>query len=169
MTLVTFIDRVGVNVANNIFGQHWLYFIDWDASAKVYRDMSSLSETAEPVSVVSVQYVMEARNVAIAAKKLFVNCKPDFPEGHYHWRECNTHTLASEVSNQGRSRLGLTMEEFHTLVSRFDWAKGRGIEKMSYSRFCLFIGEAVHGRFYSNEDDDALGDHLSSAVNCYLT
>ena len=162
MTLVTFIDRVGVNVANNIFGQHWLYFIDWDASAKVYRDMSSLSEMAEPVSVVSVQYVMEA-------KKLFVNCKPDFPEGHYHWRECNTHTLASEVSNIGRSRLGLTMEEFHTLVSRFDWAKGRGIEKMSYSRFCLFIGEAVHGRFYSNEDDNALGDHLSSAVNCYLT
>mmetsp|Transcript_15225 Transcript_15225/g.33052 ORF Transcript_15225/g.33052 Transcript_15225/m.33052 type:complete len:873 (+) Transcript_15225:27-2645(+) len=160
------IDRLGVTVANNIFHEQWLYFIDEGATAKVYRDVSSLSVTEEHVSNESVRYIRAARQIALDARNMFDDCKPHFHADHYHWREVRIELLASKVSDMGNSKFGLSDEEFQTLAERLNWAKMR-MENLSYSRFCLFIGEAVHGRFYNCEN--ALTDSFSEAVSCYLT
>lgn len=167
MTIVTVIDRLGVTVANGIFDKQWLYFIDRRANATVYVDRSTLSATGKLISNESVRFISEARQIAIDCRQIFDGCKPGFVSDHWHWREVKIEELASKVINDsGKSKLGLSEEEFKTLEKRLSWAKMR-MKHLSYNRFCLFVGEAVHGRFYTNENSKP--DCFSEAVSCYLT
>jgi len=166
--ILTFIDRLAVTIANNMFGRGWLYAIDSDSNVKVYRDISTLSTIDKKVSVESLNYITEARQIATDAKGIFNGCNPKFPRGHWHWREVSTETLASKLNTkEGKKKLGLTEGEFNALMERMNWAKQQ-MEYVSYTRFCLYIGESVHGRFFSSQDD-TVRDRFSSAVNCYLT
>ena len=75
-TLFRFIDRVGVAVANGVFGKQWLYFINSSAIYKVARDVSTLSQTRDLVSDESVEYVKEAHEIANNARNIYLRCKP---------------------------------------------------------------------------------------------
>jgi len=75
-TLFRFIDRVGVAVANGVFGKQWLYFINSSAIYKVARDVSTLSQTRDLVSDESVEYVKEAHEIANNARIIYLRCKP---------------------------------------------------------------------------------------------
>lgn len=144
---VVVIDRFGVTVANNIFHKRWLYFIDRTAEATVYARPSELSDTKKKVTLKCIQSTMDAQKIAFEAWGIFDECKPDFPKEHYHWREVEIETLAAKVNGKkGKQKLGLSHEESHILSQRLDWAKTK-MESLSYNRLCLFIGEAVHGRF----------------------
>lgn len=157
-------DRVGVSIANNAFGCQWLYFIDSSTVAKVYRgDMSDLT-SGQPVSDVYVQYIKEARQFAIEARDLFDSCGPSFPEEHWHWRVVDIGKLTSEVESSGTSKL--TKEEIRTLVNRLNWAKTR-MDTISFNRFCLYVGEALRGRFEAPRDESKLCS-ITDAVDCYL-
>ena len=168
-TMVVLVDRLGVTVGNGLCGKHWLYFIDKSASAKVYRDVSSLSsaDTGNKVSETSILHIIEAHKIAVDASGIFHQCHPNFPEDHWHWKEVEIDALVSRVNGVGgRLKLGLSPSEFQVLLRRLDWAKMRMVG-VSYSRFCLFIGEAVHGRF--KRTDSMSVDPFSEAVDCYLT
>ena len=159
------IDRFGVTVANSIFHKEWLYFINKKAIAKVYQgDVSTLSEVRKQVSNTSVSFIKAAKVIAIYARTVFDECKPCFPKDHCHWREVRTARLASKITDTHcELKLKLSEGEFDALVMRLNWAKKR-MECMSYNRLCLFIGEAVHGRF---KNRGRLSD--SEVVNPYLT
>ena len=168
MIIVKIIDRTGVNVANNMFGKHWLYFIDKKAQGVVYRDMSSLTATGFEISDASREDVKNARNIAIHARRLFDGCNPDFHGDHWHYQEVKVEALAARVSADRKSNVKwrsekdgahldmipfLTDEELRILQKRFNWAKTQ-MDTISFSKFCLFIGEALHGtrKFLKDED-----------------
>ncbi len=162
MVVIT-IDRFGVTIANNVFGRQWLYFIDSSARAKVYRDDVQNIPPVE-VSNVSVHYIVEARKVAIDARKLFLQCNPKFAEHHWHWREASVDVLVNKLE-KSQDRLDITDLEFETLKERF---ASFDKETISFSRFCLFIGEAIHARFTRLREPETR-DRFSDAYNCYLT
>lgn len=161
--VVVLIDRVGVATANNLFGCQWLYFIDRSTVAKVYRDMSSLS-SGQKVSDVYVEYIKEARQFAIEARDVFDSCNPSFPETHWHWKEVELNKLAEKVKENGKSQF--SEEEFNTLLGRLEWSRTR-MKRISYNRFCLFVGEALRGRFEQKHDNPNLCS-ITAAVDCYL-
>ncbi|KAL3802514.1 hypothetical protein HJC23_012533, partial [Cyclotella cryptica] len=143
MMFTVFIDRQGVSIANRFFGKQWLYFIDTSAVAKVYRDMSTLS-SGKPISNVYVKQIKEARLLAIDARDIFDYCGPSFPKEHWHWHEVDVETLAATVNTVSHSKF--SKEELKILVARLEWAKTCR-KRISFNRFCLFIGEAVKDRF----------------------
>ncbi|KAL7522600.1 hypothetical protein ACHAWX_007701 [Stephanocyclus meneghinianus] len=166
MMFIVYIDRQGVLIANEFFGKQWLYFIDTTAVAKVYRDMSTLS-SGVPVSNAYVKYISEARLLAIEARDMFDNCSPSFPKEHWHWREVDIEKLVSTVYSASESKF--SKEELRTLRNRLDREKTR-MKSLSFNRFCLFIGEAVKGRFKHSLVLDATKHcSIEEAVNCYLT
>jgi hypothetical protein len=160
---VVLIDRIGVSIANNAFGCQWLYFIDRSTIAKVYRDMSDL-KSDQNVSDVYVHYIRDARQYAIDARDVFDSCGPSFPSEHWHWREVDIEKLISKVESNGTSKL--SAEEFKTLVERLKWAKTH-MKSISFNRFCLYIGEALRGRFVHKKEDD-MRCTITNAVDCYL-
>jgi hypothetical protein len=164
---VVLIDRIGVSIANNAFGKQWLYFIDRSTVAKVYGNTSTLSSN-QPVSKKFVKYIREARQLAIDARDTFDSCSPSFPKEHWNWREVDTDKLTEKVEHGGK--LKLTKQEMKTLSERMEWEKSRS-EKISFNKFCLFIGEALRDRF-DHEDDEELNScsvskSFSAAVDCY--
>jgi len=77
--------------------------------------------------------------------------------------------LTTTVKDKGKSKLSLSDEEFQKLVARCE-LESENISFISYSRFCLFLGEAVHNRFSNDESEvDDLGDTISRAANIYMT
>jgi len=170
MTIVTIVDRLGVTVANGVFGMQWLYFIDRRANATVYMDRvdtSTLSATGTLISNESIRCVTEARQIAIECRQIFNMCKPGYVSDHWNFREVDIELLSAKVINDnGKSKLELSEVEFKTLEKRLDWAKLR-MKHLSYNRFCLYVGEAVHGRFYTSETSNP--DRISEAASCYLT
>jgi hypothetical protein len=164
--MVNHIDRLGVTVANGIFGKQWLYFIDRSAVSQVYRDVSALSETRNLVSERSAQFIRDARQIAIDARTMFDASKPLFIKGCLHYREVQIKDLASRLADSHGSNLRLSEEEFKTLVKRLNWAKTR-MGSMSYNRLCLFIGEAVQGRFSSAHAGTSVRDSITESVSCY--
>ncbi|KAL7520114.1 hypothetical protein ACHAWX_004859 [Stephanocyclus meneghinianus] len=166
MMFVVFIDRQGVSIANRFFGQQWLYFIDTSAVAKVYRDMSTLS-SGKPISDVYVKYIKEARPLAIEARDMFDACSPSFPKEHWHWREVDIESLVATVHAAGAS--AFTKEELKKLKNRLEFEKTR-MKRISFNRFCLFIGEAAKKRFkYGHSTDVSMHCSMADAVSCYLT
>mmetsp|Transcript_12951 Transcript_12951/g.26196 ORF Transcript_12951/g.26196 Transcript_12951/m.26196 type:complete len:880 (+) Transcript_12951:165-2804(+) len=157
MTIVTLVDRLGVTIANNIFGKNWLFFIDRRAKAKVYREIPTAD--GKEVSISSVIDVHAAREIAGDARKMFDQCKPSFSyHDHWNWEEVSLESLSKRVTwarkaalSTDKPMLKLTPEEFQILEERITWAKKK-MESLSYSRFCLFLGEAVHDRFLAIED-----------------
>ena len=169
-TLLIAIDRLGVTIANNVFHKQWLYLIDKRALAKVYREDLLSLPSEKLVSGLNVQHISAAHQVAIAANAIFKGCKPRYPEDHWNWRQVKISALVSSIfDNDGKSKLGLRSEELHILSKRLDWAKTR-MDCLSFNRFCLFIGEAVHARFYVPEEENPAtdGEAVSDAINCYL-
>ena len=76
--------------------------------------------------------------------------------------------LTTTVKDKGKSKLSLSDEEFQKLTTRLQLERAENF--ISYSRFCLFLGEAVHNRFSSDEgEDDGLGDTIARAANIYMT
>lgn len=172
-TIIVFLDRIGVTIANGIFGKQWLYLIDKDSfaspCARVQQDDSAFSNAGNEVSLESIAYIKAAEQIARDAMDIFRQCRPGFPKDHWHWKEVRTEILVSKVvENDGKSKLGLSDEEFDVLAGRLHWANTR-MQRLSYSRFCLFVGEAVHGRFYRGNLPPSTKCSVHDAVKCYLT
>jgi len=153
--VVVLIDRLGVACANGCFGKQWLYFVDRSVQAKVYQCPSSkndLSQIAGRLGDKRKADIKAALTMARAANRLWSECDPKFPDEHWHWREVPAKALQFAVIENGRTRLGLRDKEYSILLSRFEKYSQPGKDQhMSFSRFCLFIGEAVNKRYIEEE------------------
>ena len=174
--IFVYIDRLGVAIANNCFNKQWLYMIDSSVQANVYQSPTDsidnlvlMHANLEEKRIIEIKHGLQ---IGRSAMSIFDTCEPKFRNGHWHWKEVPIQTLRSVLMNtrgrNGQTKLGLTTTEFTTLINRFDRYEQQQQQQqreisddddddeddnehkqnfISSSRFCLFIGEAVHERF----------------------
>jgi len=162
--LLIFVDRSIVAVANGCFGKKILYAVDPSVQARVYQSNSELDDilTFERPSEKRVAEIEEALKIAHAANRMFKECRPEFPEEHWHWQEVQTKILKEAVDQSSSSlRQKLNDEEYLILKRRF----GRyNRDTLSFSRFCLFLGEAVKDRFMKEKVSSAIEEEISKGI-----
>lgn len=144
---VIHVDRLGTGVANGCFNQDKLFVCDPSVQARVYSTSAEIDDILQFTrpGEKRVFDIDRAMHLALAANKLFKECDPCFPEGHWHWKVTKTKKLKEVVGRvSGQSNLCLSDTEYATLLRRFDQCD---LEDISFSRFCLYIAEAVHARF----------------------
>lgn len=163
--LMVSIDRAGVTIARAC-GKNWLYFVDSSARAHVYHDVASISKSdVVKISNHNLGNIRGARVIADGARSLYKDCRPCFPDDHWNWREVPTAELMRRVKNTAKRKMVLTEREHERLVSRLQWAS-EVYATVSFNRFCLYVGEAVHLRFPDAPRPSR--DVISEAMNVYL-
>ena len=156
---VVFIDRTVVSYANGCFGKQWLYFIDFSQLAE-HRDNGventvTFNDSMDPVRHRDLE---AARAIAADALRVFENCRSVDNLEHMN-PVVRTDELLGEVKTKARSRMGLSPIESEVLRKRLEkYATSRkpgdASDTVSFSRFCLFVGEAIHKRWRDGGDGD---------------
>jgi hypothetical protein len=144
---VVYADRLATGIANGCFHKDLLYVFDPSVQAKVYSTTSEIDDILqfERPSEKRVFDIKRAMQIAIPANQIFKECQPCFPPEHWHWEEVEMKKLKEMLRNlSGQTTLGLSDSEYDTLTSRLD---NCNLEAISFSRFCLYIAEAVKARF----------------------
>ena len=143
--LVIFCDRNMVGVSNGCFGADRLFIIDPMVQAHVYQTTAYRNEILNYDLPHEARREQLKRAVRLAnnARQLFLVSKPEFPDGHWHWLEVERKLLKEVVVRQGRDRLSLKDEEYLILMDCLDACN---LEGVSFSRFCLFLSEAIKNR-----------------------
>ena len=156
-------------IAYNVFHKEWLYVFDSSCQAKVYQTSVKDQDFSDiKVSPENVLNISSAHQFAVKARKLFDECKPILRGDNWHWREVEMKVLTTKVMSIDKSKLGLSYDEFQKLTARLRLKRAE-LEFISYSKFCLFIGEAVHDRFNDESEANDLGDTISRAADIYMT
>jgi hypothetical protein len=142
---VIFLDRVMVGISNGCFKTDRIFVIDPMVRANVYQTTANLNELLNYDSPKESRrdQLKYALRLANNASHLFVLCKPQFPKGHWHWLEVDRKVLKAVVIRHGRDRLSLNDDEHDILIHYLDSCD---LVRISFSRFCLFLGEAVKKR-----------------------
>jgi UDP:flavonoid glycosyltransferase YjiC (YdhE family) len=149
--IVIFVDRFATGIANGCCQKDMLFVFDPSVQARVYGSTSEIDDILqfERPSDKRVFDIERALQLAIAANGMFRDCDPCFPAGCWHFKVTQTDKLREHVKRvSGQSHLGLSDSEYKTLLSRIGKYNK---ETISFSRFCLFIAEAVHARFVKVE------------------
>jgi hypothetical protein len=143
--VVTFFDRILVGFANGVRGKNKLYIIDPSVQATVYQTSSGVNALLyyELPSAARQSQLKKAMRITNNARKLWVECKPDFPNDHWHWKEVSMKLLKVKVIKNAREHLSILDEEYDTLIRCLNACP---LEAIGFSRFCLFLGEAVQDR-----------------------
>jgi hypothetical protein len=113
--------------------------------ARVYQTTATMNELLnyDPPSDSRREQLKYAVRLANNASHVFFLCKPKFPHGHWHWLEVERNDLKAIMMRQGKDRLSLKDDEYDILMNKLDACS---LEKVSFSRFCLFLGYAVKRR-----------------------
>ena len=140
-----FFDRIMVGIGNGCCGKDILYLIDPMVQAHVYQTPEDLDDLLNYNSTSESRrdQLRYAVRLANNASTLFSSCNPTFPMGQWHWLEADVAQLKEAVIRQGKSRLLLKDEEYEILVDCLDTCT---LERISLSRFCLFLGLAAKNR-----------------------
>lgn len=161
-SLIVCVDRTGVAYANGCFGKKWLYFIN-PTIASGTRDNGIEEEIKYDALMNS-----ERRSKLLTGKKLaedalvfFDECRQVEDRSIIINNACTKDVLMGIKSSNKFSRLALSARELETLVTRLRKHQDRGPEdggdSLSFSRFCMFLGEAVHPRWkdIAKKEDEA--------------
>lgn len=166
-SFVIWLDRFSTGVANGCFHQDMLFVFDPSVQARVYSSSAELDDILkfERPGEKRVCDIDRAMELALAANKIFKECHPCFPPDHWHWKVAETKKLKEIVNSvTSQSALGLSDSEYATLKQRMDACN---LEKISFSRFCLFIADAVQARFSKVDIDVENSSRLMSYANNY--
>jgi len=155
-----FVDRVVVAVVNGCFGKQWINMIE-ETTKKVsvpFNETMCLQRSMD---------ISKATMLAESALMLFNECKPRFSENEWHFLEVPTETLLSVLleSSNKVSRIDLNNKEHETLCGKVKAYMDRNTPKsdfISFSRLCLFLGDAARERFLPRDEEvcsmDITGD-----------
>lgn len=148
--LVLFVDRFLIGILNGCCGRKILYAIDRSVlrSHRTYNPGPILEEVrsnSSPPSEARRDQLRDALDIAMAANRIYDRCEPHFRGDHWHWKVAAANELCSHVA-----RLSLLDEEEVSSLTNFLEREGEG--EISFSRFCLLIGEATKQRFSPAQD-----------------
>ena len=143
--LLIFFDRIMVGIGNGCCGKDDLFLIDPMVQARVYQTPNDLDELLnyDSISESRRDQLKYAVRLANNASAMFSSCNPQFPQGQWHWLEAEVAQLKATVIRHGKSRLSLKDDEYEILVDCLDTCT---LERISLSRFCLFLGIAAKNR-----------------------
>jgi hypothetical protein len=144
--IIVLFDRILVGFFNAGAKDDKLFIIDPSVRAQVYQTTTQVDDLLrhEKPGEARQLNLRKALRIAGNAKQLFNDCKPEFPEGHWHWKEVKVDKLKEKVIQNGQSRLSLKDHEHKTLLELLNAC---GLDCISFSRLCLFLGEALKIRF----------------------
>jgi hypothetical protein len=145
--LVVFVDRLSTGIANGCCHKDILFVFDPSVQARVYSTSAEIDDILQFTrpGEKRVFDIDRAMQLALAANKMFKECDPCFPKEHWHWQVVKTEKLKEVLKRiSGQSNLRLSDSEYATLRHRMERCD---LEVISFSRFCLFIAEAVQARF----------------------
>jgi hypothetical protein len=163
MAIVTLLDRVMVGVSNGFFGTNELYIIDPTVRANIFPTASGASALLnyEKPNMQRQSQIKKALRLANNARRLWTECGPEFPKDHWHWKEVDIRRLKDKVIDHSKYRLGILDEEYDILINRLEECM---LKRVSFSRFCLFLGDAVYQRLKSQPLDQFVSQYLAPST-----
>jgi sterol 3beta-glucosyltransferase len=158
-SLLVCVDRTIVSYANGCFGRQWLYFLDF--SQEVESRHNGVEDEVKHDALMAPERkdkIMFAKKLAEAALHVFDECRK-VDDRKMMFRKAPTEIIMEvTASPKNIAKLGLSSQESETLQARLKKLQERGPEEggesVSFSRFCLFLGEALHPRWKENGDKD---------------
>eukprot|EP00536_Pseudo-nitzschia_multiseries_P018198 jgi/Psemu1/328760/estExt_fgenesh1_pg.C_22480001 len=174
-SLVVCIDRTVLSYANGCFGKQWLYFIDSSSQNAVPRDPMveefGLDFSTEAMDDSRRTTILAALELTKHAVSVFSEADPQISKNNWRFEEADLDQLLAKSE-----KLGLSRGESDTLKNRLAGYKTRYLGqqpveekkgvfndddgdddiskqrpysecRIGFSRYCLYLGEAVRGRF----------------------
>ncbi|CAB9509549.1 Sterol 3-beta-glucosyltransferase [Seminavis robusta] len=140
---VVFVDRALVGLLNGCCGRKVHYVLDPAARSRPFSPPCSIAEELQDLEAPSderLEAVNEALEIVRSANRVFRNCNPGFRDDHWNWKV----VAASKLRSKTSKLKSLTAEEQSSLSRLLEF---EGHQEISFSRFCLVIGEAIKPRF----------------------
>jgi len=153
--LLQLFDKCFLGCANGCCHKDKLYVIDQSARYSVYPAPSieeELLRTPRPTGAREMK-LRKAIRMANNARALYNECDPAFPKHHWHFTVVPARELWRHVGNYGTKSMGLARGEKQKLISLLRREQENAI---SFSKFCLYIGEAIKARYVEGSTTDDL-------------
>jgi len=161
-----FTDRAIVAVMNGCCKQHWVYAF-YRAQSAEYRSNGASEEVVydENMDPDRREKILSAKDIAEKALLVFDQCRVEGNRKQKKDKANRFETLRDVYTvptgvllTADFSRIGLSAEESETLKARLKKYLIHGPEdgvgdSISFSRFCLFLGEALHPRWKMGASD----------------
>ena len=156
-SLLVCIDRTVVSYANGCFGKQWVYFLDFSQEAESRHN--GIEDEVKHDTLMAPERkakIMSAKKLAEDAFHVFENCL-DSDNRKMRFLKAPTKILmTSTCTPKNEEKLGLTLKESEMLQARLSKHQRKGPKEggefISFSRFCLFLGEALHPRWKVKEE-----------------
>lgn len=150
-SLLVCIDRTALSFTNGCCGKNWLYCFNYSQVFKTYDN--GVEEEIKYDALMDPERkenLMIAKHLAERALLVFDDCHSKMDRKVLR-NEAPIDALLAELesSNEVVSRLELSPNESDMLRSRL---KKHADESVSFSRFCMFLGEAIHPRWKESAD-----------------
>lgn len=160
--LFVFWDRLIVGFMNECFGTRLLYAVDRSIQYKLYNPWSipeELQNVPRP-SDNRKAVIDEAFDIATAASSVFEKARLRFTDENKQWEVAPAESLRSKVGD-------LSVLHDSELAVLMQLLKNEGKNKISFSRFSLFIGRAVRNRFRSKRESSVNVTDIPSFKDFY--
>lgn len=147
---VVFWDRLAVGFMNGCRGKRVLYVTDRTVRYRVYAPCTipeELQNYPRPAGSRKAR-IDEALEIAIKAAGIFHKAPSRYCEEHWHWKIARADQLRNSIGELSE----LSRMERLALVELLDAC---GKDYISFSRFCLFIGQATRQRFKRTQSTSA--------------
>jgi len=169
-SLFVCVDRTGVAHANGCFGKQWLYFIDDSLLTDTCDNGAELEVTHDALMNPERKEKLKAgQKLAYSAILFFDECR-NFTDRVVRIHKATAEQILTGIESSSKlfSRLGLSPQETKTLIARLKTHQERGTEtggdSLSFSRFCMFLGEAVHPRWKESPSDEGKDEIYSYEI-----
>ena len=136
-----FLDRFLVGILNGCCGRKVLYVIDPTVRSRIYEPCTIPEEARnyERPFGEREERLREALQIALSASRVFQKCRPRFADNGWHWKVVNIDQICRKLS-----KLRVLSEDERTQLAATLQAEGP--REISYSRFCLLVGEVLKDR-----------------------
>jgi UDP:flavonoid glycosyltransferase YjiC (YdhE family) len=147
LALVILVDRLLVGVSNGCFDKNHLTLINRGS----YYQVNSVADKNVELQLLAARGMSKSRkkelfrglDMAVAARKMFDDADPTFPEDHWHYTVAKAKDLRALVAKNTDSYLKLSDSERAVLLQLLE---EKGDESLSFSMFCVLIREATKDR-----------------------
>ena len=151
-SLIVCVDRTGVAYANGCFGKKWLYFIR--PAIVTETGKNGVEEEVKYDALMNSERkskLLIGKKLAEHALSFFDDCREGDDRSVLFSNAFTKDVLSGIGSSNKFSKLKLSATELDTLKTRLQKHKDRGPEEggdsLSFSRFCMYLGEAIHPRW----------------------